>query len=153
MNKVILIGRLTKDPEVRVTNNSKKVASFSMAISEGKGTDGQEITQFFNCSAWEKLAEIIEMYVKKGTRVAVVGKLQNKSWTKPDGSKGYSTDITVRELEILSSRSESQALSQQADSQSNIGNGGLQAAPSQPAMKEPELPEINVDDIDIQMPF
>jgi single-strand DNA-binding protein len=108
MNKIILIGRLTKDPEIRVTQSSKKVASFSIAVNDGKDSNGQDITQFFNCNAWEKLAEIIESYIKKGTKVAVIGRLQNRSWDKPDGTKGYATDINVRELEILTSKAEAQ---------------------------------------------
>ncbi len=106
MNKIFLIGRLTKDPEIRVTGNGKKVAGFSIAVNEGKDSSGQDITQFFNCSAWEKLAEIIENYVPKGTKVAIFGRLQNRSWDKPDGSKGYATDVVVREMEILSSKQE-----------------------------------------------
>ena len=158
MNKVVMIGRLTKDPEIRNTQSGKKVASFSIAVSDGKGRDGQELTSYFNCSAWERLAEILEMYVKKGTRVAVVGKLQNRSWDKPDGTKGYATDITARELEILSSKAETQALAQQAASQpaapAQPAAGGAPAQPAAtPAKAEPELPEINVDDININMPF
>jgi single-strand DNA-binding protein len=152
MNKVFLIGRLVKDPEVRSTSTGKKVASFSIAISDGKDTEGKEITQYFNASAWERLAEIIELYVKKGTKVAVMGSLKNRSWDKPDGTKGYATDILARELEILSSRSEGG--SDQSESSSSSAPGA--SSPSAPAAaptKTAELPEIDINDINIQMPF
>ena len=163
MNKVFVIGRLTKDPEVRTTSTGKKVANFSIAVNEGKDRDGNERVQYFNLSAWDRLAEIMESYVKKGTRVAAVGSLQNRSWDKPDGTKGYATDISAREVEILSSRAETEAMAQSNGSDSysggnnsgssngNSGNGNSTPAPA-PKKDEP-LPEINVDDINIQMPF
>jgi len=154
MNKVIMIGNLTKDPEVRTTQTGKKVASFSIAVNEGK-----DRVQYFNCSAWERLADILEQYVKKGTKVAIVGGLQNRSWDKPDGSKGYATDITVRELDILTSRADQDRINQV-----NTQNPGSQPAASQsasdtaapaetPAAAPEKLPEINVDDLNVQMPF
>jgi len=106
MNKIFLIGRLTKDPEIRLTSTGKKVASFALAVNEGKDSNGQDLVQYFNMSAWEKLADILEQYVKKGSKVAVIGRLQNRSWDKPDGTKGYATDVSVKELELLSSKTE-----------------------------------------------
>ena len=150
MNKVFLIGRLVKDPEIRTTSTGKKVASFSLAISDGKDQSGQEITQFFNGSAWERLAEIIEMYVKKGTKVAIFGSLKNRSWDAPDGTKRYATDILAREMEILSSKNDS------------VGGDSVPTPPSDdssaPVTKKvdkanDELPEIDINDINIQMPF
>jgi single-strand DNA-binding protein len=136
MNKIFLIGRLVKEPEIRTTTSGKKVASFSIAVSNGKDQNGQELTQYFNCSAWEKLAEIVENYVHKGTKVAVIGKLQNRTWDKPDGTKGYSTDILANELEILTSKAESEAMAQRS--------GGDNS----------DMPQQNVDEIDVSnMPF
>lgn len=155
MNKVFVIGRLTKDPEVRTTSTGKKVANFSIAVNEGKDRDGNERVQYFNLSAWDRLAEIMEAYVKKGTRVACVGSLQNRSWDKPDGTKGYATDISAREVEILSSRAETEALAQTNNSGSD-GNQSSNTASSEttPTPKKDEpLPEIDVNDINIQMPF
>lgn len=151
MNKVFLIGRLVKDPEIRTTTTGKKVASFSLAISDGKDQNGQEITQFFNGSAWERLAEIIEMYVKKGTKVAIFGSLKNRSWDKQDGTKGYATDILAREMEILSSKNESSG-----DSVPTPPNDDSSStAPKKPKEEKinDELPEIDINDINIQMPF
>ncbi len=157
MNKVILIGNLTKDPEIRSTSSGKKVASFSIAVNEGKDSNGQELVQYFNMSAWEKLADILEQYVKKGTKVAVVGRLQNRSWDKPDGTKGYATDVVVRELEILSSKSDvekMQAQQSQDGAGSASGSAGGSAKKAKPADDEDDnIPEIDVDSINVQMPF
>ena len=101
MNQIILIGRLTKDAESKTTNTGKKVANFTLAISDGKDTTGQNQTQFFSCIAWEKTADIVLQYTNKGSQIAITGSLKNKSWDKPDGSKGYATDIVVREVELL----------------------------------------------------
>jgi single-strand DNA-binding protein len=160
MNRVFLIGRLTKEPEIRTTQSGLKVASFSLAINEGKNKEGQEIVQYFNLSAWDRLAEIVEQYVTKGVKVAVLGSLKNRSWDKPDGTKGYATDITAKELEILSTRNESQSLSEQSKSE-NAGVSGSNPNDNDPNVDKPkksteieELPEIDIDDIsNIQMPF
>ena len=152
MNKVIVIGNLTKDPEIRITNSGKKVASFSIAVNEGKDSSGQDLVQYFNLSAWERLAEILEQYVKKGTKVAVVGKLQNRSWDKQDGTKGYATDIVVRELEILTSKMDVERMGNTQNSNTNNDT----PKPTEPETKEvskQEIPEIDVDSINVQMPF
>ena len=157
MNKVFIIGRLTKDPEIRATQTGKKVASFSLAVNEGKDSNGQEIVQFFNCSGWDRLAEIVELYVKKGTKVAVIGSLKNRTWDKPDGTKGNATDIQVKELEILSSK-----LDAAGDQQAGFAGNTTPQANTKPAksndndsdaVPNQELPEISVDDINVQMPF
>jgi single-strand DNA-binding protein len=151
MNKVFLIGRLVKDPEIRTTSTGKKVASFSLAISDGKDQSGQEITQFFNCSAWERLAEIIEMYVKKGTKVAIFGSLKNRSWDAPDGTKRYATDILAREIEILSSKNESNGDS--VPTPPNDDNSSRAPKKVKEEKANDELPEIDINDSNIQMPF
>ena len=160
MNKVIIIGRLTKDPEIRVTQSGKKVASLSIAVDDGKDTNGQKLTQYFNASAWDVLAERFESFVKKGHRVCVIGKLQNRSWDKPDGTKGYATDVQVRELELLTSKSEAEALDQGShDSGESEYHQPETKSVSKPASKkkaesaDEELPEIDVDSINVQMPF
>ena len=147
MNRITLIGRLTADPEIRVTQSGKKVASIRMAVNDGKSKDGTELVQYFNLTAWEKLAEIFESYVKKGHRVAVNGRLQNRTWDKPDGTKGYATDVVVIDMEMLTSRAEAQTINSQEAA------GGGEAA--KPAAKPPEekLPEIDVDSLNVDMPF
>lgn len=157
MNKVFLIGRLTKDPEIRITGTGKKVASFVIAVNEGKDSSGQELVQFFNCTAWERLAEVVEKYVTKGTKVAVIGNLRNRSWDKPDGSKGYATDILVRELEILSGKTDATASKFEENQQSGSddqANSQVGSAPAKETKPEEDvLPEIDVDQLNVQMPF
>lgn len=84
-----------------------------MAVDDGKSKEGEKKAQFFNYTAWgseyNKTAEVVENYVKKGHRLAVEGKLQNKSWEKKDGTKGYATDINVFSVEMLTSKSEAGA--------------------------------------------
>lgn len=138
MNKTILIGRLVKDPEIRSTSTGKKVASFSIAVSDGKDQNGQEITQYFNCTAWEKKAEIVELYIRKGHKIAIVGKLQNRTWDKPDGTKGYATDILVSELEILTSKIEAENMSHRETGDMPYNNTNK---------------DYNPDEIDVTMPF
>lgn len=150
MNKVFLIGRLTKDPEIRVTSTGKKVASYSIAVNEGKDSAGQDLVQYFNLSAWDKLAEIVEQYVKKGTKVAIIGRLQNRSWDKPDGTKGYATDVSVREMEILSSKSDAVGEPESAPKSTSQSSS---PDPSDDNNEDGELPEIDVDSINVRMPF
>jgi single-strand DNA-binding protein len=158
MNKVFVIGRLTRDPEIRSTANGKKVAGFSIAVNEGKDAQGQEIVQYFDLSAWDRLAEIVELYIKKGTKIAVIGALKNRTWDKPDGTKGRATEIVVKELEILSSKSEDSAYREQGASTGNNGGPSIPPQPNQPSQDQDsvsseELPEIDVDDLNVQMPF
>jgi single-strand DNA-binding protein len=164
MNKVILIGRLTRDPEIRSTSTGKKVASFSIATDEGKDSSGNKITQYFDISAWDRLSDIVESYVKKGTRVAIVGSLRNRSWDGPDGTKRRATDITARELEILTSRAESEAMqaaqanqpsapAQQSTASSAPSPAKKEAAPSSAPQDLPEIDVNELDDMNVQMPF
>lgn len=150
MNKVILIGRLTKDPEVRQTQTGKKVASISIAVDDGKDSSGQKLTQYFNGSCWEQQAEIVERYVKKGHRICIVGKLQNRSWDKPDGTKGYATDVLIREIEILTSKNEAETIASSQNYSSNSQNSSNQ---SQKSNDSDDIPEIDIDSINVQMPF
>jgi len=161
MNKVFMIGRLTKDPETRVTQTGKKVTSFSIALNEGKGAQGNDLVSYFNCSAWEKTADVIENYARKGTKVAIVGRLQNRSWDKPDGTKGYATDIVVSELELLSGRdnaSEGEASAPgvpaaTAPKPYTAPAGDTSAAKAKKKQDDDTLPEIDVDSMNVQMPF
>jgi single-strand DNA-binding protein len=168
MNKVILIGRLTKDPEVRLTQTGKKVATISIAVDDGKDAQGTRTSQYFNCSAWDSQAEILESYAKKGHRIGVIGKLQNRSWDRPDGTKGYSTDVQVRELELLTTRAEAEQISSSSSDFASGPNQTQSASPAKPATSSPtkpqakkeentdpieELPDIDVDNINVQMPF
>ncbi len=104
MNKVILIGFIGKDSELRYTKSNQPVAGFSLATSETyKDKDGnkQEKTTWHNIVLWGKRAEALNPYLTKGTRVAVEGKIVNESYEKQDGTKGYSMKIVVSDVELL----------------------------------------------------
>lgn len=104
LNKVILIGNTGKDPEIRYMPNGKPVASFSIATSESwkdKATgEKKESTEWHNCTAFDKLAEIIGQYVKKGQPLYVEGRIKTEKYTK-DGVEKYSTKILVNEMKML----------------------------------------------------
>ena len=103
MNRVILIGRLTKDPEIRTSGNYT-IASFSLAVDRKFKRDGEPETDFFNCTAFNKTAEFVEKYCKKGTKMVVEGRIQNDNYEK-DGVKHYGVKIMVDSLEFAESKS------------------------------------------------
>jgi len=104
VNKVILLGRLGKDPEIRYTTGGKAVASFSLATSEAwkddKG-DKKQKTEWHNVVIWGKLAEIVEKYVKKGHQIYLEGKIQTRSWEDKEGNKRYTTEIVGNNIVML----------------------------------------------------
>ncbi|MBE5817044.1 MAG: single-stranded DNA-binding protein [Clostridiales bacterium] len=101
MNKVILIGRLTKDPNMRYTPNSVPVASFTIAVDrQYKNQNGEKETDFINIVAWRKLAETVGKHLKKGARVCVCGALQTRSYEQ-DGVRKYITEVVADEATII----------------------------------------------------
>ncbi len=110
VNKVILIGNLGKDPEVKYTPSGTPVAKFSLATNErykDKGGEWQERTEWHNIVAWQRLAEIVGEYVKKGSKLYIEGRLQTSSWEdKQSGEKKYRTEIVANDLVLLSGRGE-----------------------------------------------
>ena len=107
MNKVILMGRLTRDPEVRYTqgDNAMAIARYSLAVDRRFKKDGDEQTaDFINCIAFGKAGEFAEKDFRKGTKIAVVGRIQTGSYTNKDGQKVYTTDVVVEEQEFAESK-------------------------------------------------
>jgi len=118
VNKVMLVGNLGKDPEVRYTGSGTAVATFSVATNESwKDAEGnpQERTEWHNIVAWRKLAEICGQYLKKGSKIFLEGRLQYRTYDDKNGVKRYVTEIVMNEMVMLDSR----------------GSGGAQAAPGQ----------------------
>ena len=139
MNKVILMGRLTKDTEVRYSQgeNSTAVARFNLAVDRRFRRDGDEQTaDFISCVAFGKTAEFLEKYGHKGTKFVVEGRIQTGSYTNKDGQKVYTTDVVVENVEF-------------AESKSNSGNGGQAPAPTPSADGFMNIPE----GIDEELPF
>ncbi|MBQ8522974.1 MAG: single-stranded DNA-binding protein, partial [Clostridia bacterium] len=107
MNKVFLIGNLTRDPELSTTNSGISVCRISIAVSRRfANADGSRETDFFNVVAWRAIAENCAKYLKKGSKIAVMGSIQNRSYEGNDGTKRYTTDITAEEIEFLSPKND-----------------------------------------------
>ena len=106
MNKVVLMGRLTRDPEVRYTQtNNTLVATFSLAIRRRFVREGDNQTaDFINCVAWSKTGEFVSKYFKKGQMMEVVGRIQTGSYTNKDGQKVYTTDVVAEDQEFAESK-------------------------------------------------
>lgn len=114
MNKIMLLGRLTKDPEIRYTQtNNTPVASFSLAVDRRFAKENETKVDFFNCVAWNKLAEIMQKYVIKGQQIVVVGRLQNRSYQDQQGIKHFITEIIVEEIYFCGSKQEKQEVQKQ----------------------------------------
>ncbi len=136
LNKAMIIGNVTRDPDVRTTSGGQQVALFSVATNRSwTDPSGQkkEQVEFHSVVAWRKLAEIIGQYVKKGGKIFVEGRLQTRSWDDPSGVKKYRTEIVAENVIMLDRKP---------------GPGGAPETPSDaPAPAEPTEPEVNVEDI------
>lgn len=166
INKVILIGNLGQDPEVRYTQSNTAIANISIATSEtwkDKQTgENREQTEWHRCVAYRRLAEICGEYLKKGSKVYVEGRLQTRKWQDKDGIERYTTEIVINDLQMLDGRPGAaqggQSNPASAPSGGYQGNQGGQraAAPQQaqqrPASNEPE-PFIPDHDFDDDIPF
>ena len=144
MNKVILMGRLTRDPEVRYGGaNNSAVARFSLAVDRRFKRDGDEQTaDFINCVAFGKTAEFLEKYARKGTKFVVEGRIQTGSYTNKDGQKVYTTDVVCENVEFSESKN--------SQSGGSSFDGGAGFAPSSDAGDG----FMNIPDgIDEELPF
>ena len=131
VNKVILVGNVGKDPEIRATQGGMQIASFALATTDRtKGQDGQWVdkTEWHNLVAFQRTAEIVRDYVKKGSQIYVEGKIQTRSWDdKESGQKKYKTEILVNDLQLLGGRGEGGASSSAGGGysrESSSGGGG-----------------------------
>lgn len=128
MNKVILMGRLTRDPDIRYTqgDNSMAVARFSLAVDRRRtGSDGQREADFINCVTFGRQAEFAERYLHQGTKIVLTGRIQTGSYTNKDGQKVYTTDVVAEDLEFAESKAASENRSGQGgyNSYNNSGMG------------------------------
>lgn len=140
VNKVILVGNLGKDPEVRHLDNGRAVANFSIATSETyKNKQGERVTntEWHNIVLWSPLAEIAEKYLKKGNQVYIEGKLTTRSWDDQEGNKRYTTEVVGREMTLLGSKAENQG----GDSSMGSNSGAKATSPVS------SIPEDDTDDL------
>lgn len=140
-NNVMLGGRLTADPEIKKTQSGKAVVSFTVAISRRTSKDAEPMADFINCVAWEKTAETIAHFFKRGSSIFIVGELQVRSYTANDGSKRYITEVLVRDIRFVDTKAESAATSKKIDE--------VPAYPQSTA----ETPQFEVLSEDDELPF
>ena len=143
MNKVILMGRLTRDPEVRygTGENSTAVARYTIAVDRRFKRDGEQSADFISCVTFGRNAEFAEKYLRQGTKIVLTGRIQTGSYTNRDGQKVYTTDIVVEEQEFAESKA------------ATAGNGG-QNNYSRPAAAADAEGFMNIPDgIDEELPF
>jgi len=109
MNKVILIGRLVRDPELRTTTGGLANCNFSIAVDRGfANQQGERTTDFINCVAWRKQAENLTKFCKKGTQIAIEGRIQTRTYDAPDGNRRYITEVVADIITFLSPKSSGQ---------------------------------------------
>lgn len=139
MNKAILVGRLTRDPELRQTTGGISVARFTIAVNRRFARDGQQDADFINCVAWRDSGERIAKFFRKGNRIAVVGTIQTRSWDGADGKRQYSTEVVVDEWEFVETKAEA-------------GNGGYEQpqfnAPQQTGTPKSDISDAPFDDFE-----
>ena len=105
MNKVIMMGRLTREPEISNSASGTTFARFSIAVDRKFKKEGEPDADFFNCVSFGKQAEFVEKYLKKGTKIVISGRLQNNNYTNKDGQKIYDARIMVEDIEFAESKS------------------------------------------------
>lgn len=144
LNKVMLIGRLTRDPEIRTTPTGQTVASFSIATNrtwKDSAGNKKEKVEYHNIVAWRKLAEIIQQYVKKGSRLYLEGRLETRSWDDQTGNKKYRTEVIADSMIMLDTKGSSE----------RTGAFTTTAVPRASSVPEPAVnnpnEEISVEDI------
>lgn len=143
MNKVILIGRLTRDPESRMSQNNMEIARFSLACSSDfVSRTGERDTEFINCVAFGRLASTINRYCKKGTQISATGRIRNSSYDAQDGSKRYTTDIVIDQMEFLGS-------SQSGSRPNNSVDNSISYSPSEDLANNIDSTDINEDPYNI----
>ena len=127
MNKVILVGRLTKDPEVKNTSSQTPFCNFTIAVDRRyKDANGQRQADFISCVAWRQTANFVGSYFHKGSKIGVVGSIQTRSYDDNNGQKRYVTEVVVEEAEFVESAS--------ANPQRPQGNGAIPPPPPPPPM-------------------
>lgn len=150
MNKVILMGNLTRDPEIRYSQgeNSLAIARFSIAVNRRFSRQGDTDTDFFNCTAFGRQAEFVEKYFKQGSRMLLTGRVQNDNYTNKNGEKVYSVQIIAEEVEFAERKSTADANAAAAGSGNSFGAG----APSPNAAANDDFMNIP-DGIEDGLPF
>lgn len=135
MNKVLLVGRLTRDPEMRTTGTGMVVTKFSVAVNHNfADRNGERGVDYINCSAFNRQAENIAKYCKKGSLVSVEGSIRTGSYDAPDGTKKYTTDVACNQVNFLSTKND------------NSNNFEVNSMSIDNNYQEPEIPSTNLEE-------
>ena len=149
LNHITIMGRLTRDPELRRTGSGIAVASFTLAVDRdfGKNENGERETDFIDCVAWRQTGEFVSKYFTKGRMAVVAGRLQIRSWNDKDGNKRRTAEVVADNVYFGDSKSESASTGSQAAAPANYGT---------PAYSAPNYPSSDfqmLEDDDAQLPF
>ncbi len=125
INRVVLVGRLTRDVELKKTPNGASVVSFTIACNRRSKQEGQPDADFINCVAWNRTADLMSQYLNKGAQIGVEGRIQTRSYDDKDGKRVYVTEVVAESVQFLESRN------------ANQGQSSYQQSYSQPTMSEP----------------
>ena len=124
INKVILVGRITKDPELRKTQNGTSVVSFTLACNRRVPSQGQD-ADFINCVAWNKTADFMAQYVRKGALLGIEGRIQTRNYDDKDGKRVYVTEVVANSVQLLESKKDAQSeAAMQNDEYDDYVDGG-----------------------------
>jgi single-strand DNA-binding protein len=146
VNKVLLAGRLTRDPEMRALASGKHVTQFSVATTEYAG-NGKERGEFHNVVTWDRLAEVCGRYLGKGQQVAVEGRLQTRTWDDANGLRHWKTEIVANSVEMLSGRKKKDyAAESSADAIETAAGAPASASPDATAESELDAPAVPADE-------
>lgn len=147
MNKVILMGRLTRDPEVRYSQGNEQlaIARYTLAVDRRYSKNGDQTADFISCVAFGRSAEFAEKYLKKGTKILATGRIQTGSYTNKDGNKVYTTDVVIEEQEFAESKGSSSSAS--GDGYQPATSGSAQGSASASAEGFMSIPEGIEDDL------
>ena len=129
MNKVILMGRLTKDPEISSSASGTTFARYSIAVDRKYKQEGEPDADFFNCTSFGKQAEFVEKYLKKGTKIIVSGRLQNNNYTNKEGHKVYDVRVITEEVEFAESKGSQQQTQNDVTNFLNVPDGLVETLP------------------------
>ncbi len=155
INKVILVGNVGLDPEVRSLESGVKVARLRLATTERifdrQTNETKELTEWHTVTLWRGLAEVVDKYVHKGSQLYIEGSIRTREWTDKDNQKRYSTEILANDMKLLGRRSDNAASQQNAPASQPQPSGYRQPAYQQPAAASapatPQVPDDNPDDL------
>lgn len=155
MNKVILMGRLTRDPDVRYSQgeNATAVARYTLAVDRRFRRDGDQTADFIGCVAFGRQAEFAEKYLRQGTKIAITGRIQTGSYTNREGQKVYTTDVVVEEQEFAESKAVASEHGGGYQQQNSFQTGSFQQSMPEPSGAAGDGFMNIPDGIDEELPF